>query len=106
MEKIDFTGVSPEISEYISSLEKTIEDQSKRIDNLTEMLSKIQKGIYGQSSEKTRYVLGETVIKSLYSMKRNKNQTAMLRNPSREPWLQGIPASPKGQKKSLQLNYL
>jgi uncharacterized protein (DUF342 family) len=47
MEKIDFTGVSPEISEYISSLEKTIEDQSKRIDNLTEMLSKIQKGIYG-----------------------------------------------------------
>jgi hypothetical protein len=40
MEKIDFTGVSPEISEYISSLEKTIEDQSKRIDNLTEMLSK------------------------------------------------------------------
>ncbi len=59
MEKIDFTGVSPEISEYISSLEKTIEDQSKRIDNLTEMLSKIQKGIYGQSSEKTRYVLGE-----------------------------------------------
>lgn len=52
MRKIDLTGVSPEINEYITSLEK-------RVENLTEMLAKLQKAVYGQSSEKTRYVMGE-----------------------------------------------
>jgi hypothetical protein len=45
MEKIDLTGISPEINEYISSLEK-------QAGNLTEMLAKLKKAVYGQSSGK------------------------------------------------------
>jgi transposase len=66
MEKIDMTGLSPEQIEYILSLEKksnelsqTIEDQKIRIDQLMDILAKSQKAMYGQSSEKSRYVLGE-----------------------------------------------
>lgn len=59
MHKIDFTGLSPEQTEYISSLEKTVESLQLRVDQLTELLKKSQKAMYGQSSEKRRYVLNE-----------------------------------------------
>jgi transposase len=59
MEKIDKTGLSPEIIEYIQGLETKVETQQVRIDNLMETLAKTQKAMYGQSSEKSRYVLGE-----------------------------------------------
>lgn len=59
MQKIDFTGLSPEQIEYISTLEKVVENQQIRIEQLTELLSKSQKALYGQSSEKRRYVFGE-----------------------------------------------
>ena len=59
MQKIDFTGLSPEQIEYISTLEKVVENQQIRINQLTELLVKSQKALYGQSSEKRRYVLGE-----------------------------------------------
>ena len=66
MKKVDFTGLLPDQIEYISSLEKqteelskTVESQQFRIDQLMELLVKSQKALYGQSSEKSRYVLGE-----------------------------------------------
>jgi len=66
MKKIDLTGLSPEVNEYISRLEnqlqeqaKTVESQKVRIDRLMDILANFQKTIYGQSSEKRRYVLGE-----------------------------------------------
>lgn len=80
MEKVDLTGVSPEITEYILRLEtqlkeknnevqerasqiqeqsKTVESLHVRIERLTDMLAKLQKSMYGQSSEKSKYVLGE-----------------------------------------------
>ena len=66
MEKIDRTGLSPEQIEYISSLEnkanelsKTVESQKLRIDQLMDILAKSQKAMYGRSSEKSKYVLGE-----------------------------------------------
>ena len=59
MEKVDFTGLSPEQIEYVSTLEKVVENQQIRIDQLTELLAKSQKALYGQSSEKRRYVFGE-----------------------------------------------
>lgn len=59
MEKINCTGLSPEIKTYISSLETQVETQKVRIDQLTDMLVKFQKAMYGQSSEKSKYVLGE-----------------------------------------------
>ena len=57
MEKINFTGLSPEVTAYISQLETQVKTQQARIDQLTEMLAKMQKTMYGQSSEKRRYVL-------------------------------------------------
>lgn len=48
MKKIILDGVSPEVENYISSLEQQVE-------NLTELVSKLQKIVFGQSSEKTRY---------------------------------------------------
>lgn len=66
MKKIDLAGLSPEVNEYISALEnqlekqaKTVEDQKVRIDRLMDILAKFQKTVYGQSSEKHRYVIGE-----------------------------------------------
>lgn len=73
MVKIDLMGLAPEVTEYISRLEtqlkeqtaqleeqsKTVESQKIRIDRLMDMLAKLQKSMYGQSSEKRRYVLGE-----------------------------------------------
>jgi transposase len=59
MQKIDFTGLSPEQIEYVSSLEKTVENQQIRIEQLIELLVKSQKALYGQSSEKRRYVFDE-----------------------------------------------
>jgi transposase len=59
MQKINFTGLSPEQIEYVSTLEKVVENQQTRINQLTELLIKSQKALYGQSSEKRRYVFGE-----------------------------------------------
>jgi transposase len=73
MKTIDLKGVSPQITAYISTLEtqlkeqttqlqeqsKTVESQKVRIDRLMDMLANFQKTMYGQSSEKSKYVLGE-----------------------------------------------
>jgi len=58
MENIDLTGLSPDAEAYIKTLEETIQKQQIRIDQLTEILLTMQKSMYGQSSEKSRYVLG------------------------------------------------
>lgn len=59
MKKVDLTGLSPEVTEYITRLETQVESQKVRIDRLTDILAKLQKTMYGQSSEKKKYVLGE-----------------------------------------------
>lgn len=73
MKTIDLKGLSPELTAYISKLEtqlqeqttklqeqsKTVESQKVRIDRLMNMLANFQKTLYGQSSEKSKYVLGE-----------------------------------------------
>ena len=59
MEKIDITGLSPDQIEYVTSLERAVESQQVRISQLMDMLAKTQKALYGRSSEKSRYVLGE-----------------------------------------------
>lgn len=66
MESINFTGLSPDVTTYISKLKtklqeqtKTLEEQKLRIDQLENILIKMQKSMYGQSSEKRKYVLGE-----------------------------------------------
>jgi len=73
MEKIDLTGLTPELTAYVLRLEtqlkeqttqlqeqsKTVESQQVRIDRLMDMLAKFQKAMYGQSSEKSKYGLDE-----------------------------------------------
>jgi transposase/uncharacterized membrane-anchored protein YhcB (DUF1043 family) len=73
MKTMDITGLSPEIIAYITKLEsqvkdqstqleiqsKTVESQKVRIDKLMTMLANFQKTLYGQSSEKSKYVLGD-----------------------------------------------
>lgn len=66
METIDKSGFTPEQIEYISELEnekaeltQTIEAQKMRINNLMDILAKSQKAMFGRSSEKSKYVLGE-----------------------------------------------
>jgi transposase len=58
MEKINITGLSPEVTTYISQLETQVKTQQARIERLTEILANMQKTMYGQSSEKRKYVLG------------------------------------------------
>ncbi|AQS58044.1 IS66 family transposase [Desulforamulus ferrireducens] len=65
MNKINLAGLPPEIIAYITKLESQVQEQSTkienqkvRIDNLMTMLANFQKTLYGQSSEKSRYVLG------------------------------------------------
>jgi transposase len=59
MQKIDIKGLSPDQIEYITSLEEKVESLQIRINQLMDMVLKTQKALYGRSSEKRRYVLGE-----------------------------------------------
>mgnify|MGYP001949633112 FL=1 len=54
MEKANFTGLSPEVTAYISQLETQVKTQQARIEQLTEILARLQKTVYGQSSEKRK----------------------------------------------------
>lgn len=101
MQKIDFTGLSPDQIEYVSSLEKTVENQQIRIEQLTELLVKSQKALYGQSSEKRRYVFGEDSGQiSLFN-----EAEAEAGNKAEEPTIQTIVAAhvrkPKRTKEEL-----
>ena len=73
MKTNNLKGLPPEVTEYILKLEtqlkeqetklqqqsKTVETQKVRIDQLMNILSNFQKNTYGQSSEKSKYILGE-----------------------------------------------
>jgi transposase len=52
MEKLNLDGLPPEVKAYIELLEQ-------RVDRLAEMLQKLQKMQFGQSSEKAKHVLGD-----------------------------------------------
>ncbi|TCP61043.1 transposase [Heliophilum fasciatum] len=54
---MDKTGLSPDVTAYISKLEAQVQEQSVRIDRLTDIVAKFQKTMYGQSSEKSKYVV-------------------------------------------------
>lgn len=60
MDKINLKDLEPEIIEYIERLEKLLEQQQLQIERLTELLRNAQKMRFGQSSEKTRYILDDS----------------------------------------------
>ena len=47
MKRPDFTGISPDVAEYITSLEDRLED-------ITQMLQNLQRLYFGKKSEKIR----------------------------------------------------
>ena len=59
MRTFDLTSLSPEITAYITSLETQVQDLKVHVDRLTNILTNFQKAMYGQSSEKRKYVLGQ-----------------------------------------------
>lgn len=66
MKDADFVGLPPEVTEYISKLETQLNEQSQivdsqhaRIEQLTDMVTNLQKLMFGRSSEKSKYVLGD-----------------------------------------------
>ena len=66
MANVNFSSLSPETTEYISSLETQLQEKSKKVETLqnqverlTQILNGLQKSMFGQSSEKRRYVLGD-----------------------------------------------
>jgi len=74
MKKMNLNDTKNNTISYINELEKKVTEQEKalqeqqmRIDKLQEMLAKSQKALYGQSSEKSRYVLGEMDQLSMFN---------------------------------------
>ena len=57
MENTVFEGLSAPAIEYINGLENQVSNMQKQIDQLTELLLKMNKDKFGPSSEKARYVL-------------------------------------------------
>jgi len=98
MSKIDLTGLSPEITAYIHTLETQLEKQTQRSEKLTAMLINLQKSMYGQSSEKSTYVLGEEQI-SLFN-EAEVEYTANAPEPERIP-VAGHTRKPKRTKEEL-----
>ena len=67
MKKIDLNDTKSDTLFYIQALEKQVQEQQMRIDKLGEMLAKAQKALYGQSSEKSRYVLSDMDQLSMFN---------------------------------------
>ena len=57
MNKTVFEGLSAPATEYINVLENKVDKMQKQIDQLTELVLKMNKDKFGSSSEKARYVL-------------------------------------------------
>lgn len=108
METIDKSGLTPEQIEYITKLEKreaeltqTIESQKIRINNLMDILAKSQKAMFGSSSEKSRYVLGEdsNQISLFNEAEREANSNA--EEPTVETMVKAHARKPKRTKEEL-----
>lgn len=101
MNKIDLTGLSPEVIAYINSLETKLEQQSQQVAKLTTMLQNLQKSMYGQSSEKSKYILDQEQI-SLF----NEAEVEYQGNaPEPEPvQVAGYSRKPKRTKEELAAN--
>lgn len=55
---VDMEKLSPEVAEYIKALEKKIQEQDEKNSNLTELIIKNQKKMFGKSSEQIQYIDG------------------------------------------------
>lgn len=74
MKNLNLTGLDPAVTEYISKLETQLEEQSKKvetqqihIDRLMDIVSNLQKTAYGQSSEKSKYLVNDENQLSLFN---------------------------------------
>ena len=102
------TGLSPEQIKYISSLEskanelsKTVESQKLRIDQLMDILAKSQKAMYGRSSEKSKYVLGEESNQLLLFNEAELETSSKAEEPTVEAVVKAYTRKPKRTKEEL-----
>jgi transposase len=109
METIDKSGLTPEQIEYVTKLEKreaeltqTIEAQKIRINNLMDILAKSQKAMFGRSSEKSRYVLGEDSNQiSLFNEAEQETNSYAAEEPTVETMVKSHARKPKRTKEEL-----
>jgi len=59
MKKTEFEGLSAPVTEYINVLENKVDHMQNQIDQLTELLTKMNKDKFGSSSEKAKYILSD-----------------------------------------------
>lgn len=108
METIDKSGLTTEQIEYITKLEmreaelvKTIETQKIRIDNLMDILAKSQKAMFGRSSEKSRYVLGEDSNQLSLFNEAEQETNSIAEEPTVETMVKAHARKPKRTKEEL-----
>ena len=101
MEKIDYTGLTPKQTEYIKALEESNKTLHLRVDQLTELLSKFQKTLYGQSSEKRRYVLDDESNQISFFNEAEKESDAKAEEPSVETIVSAYKRKPKRTREEL-----
>ena len=63
-----------------SELEKKIEEKDLRIEHLTELVLKRNKMLFGQKSEKAKFINDGQLAFEVYSMKLKPNQITLLLN--------------------------
>jgi transposase len=62
MNKTVFEGLSAPATEYINVLENKVDEMQNQIDQLTELLIKMNKDKFGSSSEKVKYILSDEFL--------------------------------------------
>ena len=62
MKNTVFEGLSASVNEYINVLENKVDQMQNQIDNLTELLIKMNKDKFGSSSEKVKYILSDEFL--------------------------------------------
>ena len=107
MEKIDVTGLSPEVKVYISSLESNVStltekvgEQERQIDHLHEIVDKLQKMKFGQQSEKSRFVMDNADQMSFFN-EAEKESNAKAPEPTEDILVEAHIRKPKRTKEEL-----
>ncbi len=94
------TGLSPEVKEYIFSLESKVDEQQRQIDHLYEVVDKLQKMKFGQQSEKSRFVMDNADQMSLFN-EAEKESNAKAPEPTEEILVEAHTRKQKRTKEEL-----
>lgn len=102
MQKIDITGLSPNQAEYVESLEKTVESQQVRINQLMDMLAKMQKLCMDVPVKRVAMSSVKKVTRFLCLMKQKLKQAINQRSLLFKPLYHHIPENQSEPKRNWQ----